>query len=86
MKEKSHNLVFFFACTARLVGCQFPDQGLNPCHLQWKHGALTTGWPGNSLHNLFRKLTEDILYQNERLKREVPVQQSSGGKSQDGSF
>ena len=27
----------------------FPDQGLNPCPLQWKHGVLTRGSPGKSL-------------------------------------
>ena len=27
---------------------QFPDQGLNLCPLQWKHGVLTTGPPGKS--------------------------------------
>ena len=32
-------------------GCQFPDQGLNPCPLQWKARVLTNGTPGNS-HNL----------------------------------
>ena len=26
----------------------FPDQGLNLCPLQWKHGVLTTGPPGKS--------------------------------------
>ena len=33
------------------VGCHFllPDQGSNLFPLQWKHGVLTPGWPGNSL-------------------------------------
>ena len=44
---------FFFRRAARLVGSQFPDQGSNPCPLQWKHGVLTTGPPGNSLHISF---------------------------------
>ena len=39
---------FFFGCTAQHVGSQFPDQGSNPCPLQWKCGVLTTGLPGNS--------------------------------------
>ena len=34
--------------TEQLVGSYFPDQGLNPCSLKWKHGVLTTGLPGNS--------------------------------------
>ena len=25
------------------MGSQFPDQGSNPCPLQWKHRVLTTG-------------------------------------------
>ena len=39
---------FFFGCAAQLAGSQFPHQGSNPCPLQWKHGVLTTGPPGNS--------------------------------------
>ena len=31
---------------ARHVGPLFPDQGSNPCPLQWKCGVLTTGPPG----------------------------------------
>ena len=31
-----------------LMGCWFPNQGLNPWPQQWKHGVLTTGPPGNS--------------------------------------
>lgn len=30
------------------VGCRLPNQGSNPCSLQWKHGTLSTGPPGNS--------------------------------------
>ena len=36
---------FFFLCH---LESQFPDQGSNPCFLQWKRGILTTGPPGNS--------------------------------------
>ena len=32
------------------VGFYFPDQGSNPCPLQWKHGVLITRQPGKSLH------------------------------------
>ena len=28
-------------------GSQFPDQGSNPCPLQWKYRVLTTGLPGD---------------------------------------
>ena len=42
--------IFFlkFGHAARLVGSQFPDQGLNPGPRQWKCRVLTTGPPGNS--------------------------------------
>ena len=31
-----------------------PQQGLNPCHLHWKHRVLTTGPPGKSqVHVVF---------------------------------
>ena len=34
---------------AHLKACRiFPNQGWNPCHLQWKRGALTIGPPGQS--------------------------------------
>ena len=37
------------------VAYRIPDQELNLCPLQWKHGVLTTGPPGNSLVFSFRK-------------------------------
>ena len=44
---------FFFlrgvGCAVWLVGSQFPDQELNLCSLQWKHGVLSTVPPRNSL-------------------------------------
>ena len=39
-------------CMAKLVGFDFPNQGLNPCPLKWKRGVLTTGSPANSLCEL----------------------------------
>ena len=39
---------FFFGCTTRHAGSQFPNQGSNPSPLQWKRGVLTTGPPGKS--------------------------------------
>ena len=39
---------FSFGHTVELVGSSFPDQGLNPCALHWKHGVLTSGMPGRS--------------------------------------
>ena len=40
--------IFWLCHTIRHVGSQFPDQGSNPCPLQWKGGVLTTGPPGKS--------------------------------------
>ena len=39
---------FWFGYATWFVGSQFPDQGLNPCPLQWKRRVLTTRSPGNS--------------------------------------
>ena len=33
----------------------FPDQGRNPCPLQWKRGVLTTGPPGKSSNIIVNK-------------------------------
>ena len=37
----------FFSSLSSMQDLRFPDQGLNPCPLQWKHGALTTRPPGS---------------------------------------
>ena len=42
-------LSLFFFLAAWHVGSYFPNQGSNPCPLQWKYGVLTTGPPGKSL-------------------------------------
>ena len=55
-----HSFFFFFCPAAQLVGSSFPDQGSNPGPLQWKHGVLTTGPPGNS-QPLFLKLQPCFL-------------------------
>ena len=39
----------YFGLTACHVGSWFPDQGLNPCPLQWKLRVLTTVPPGKFL-------------------------------------
>ena len=44
---------FFLTSPSSMQDLRFPDQGLNPCPLQWKHRALTTGPPGKSLIHLF---------------------------------
>ena len=40
--------IFYFCHTMQHVGSLFPNQGSNLCHLQWKHGVLTTELPGKS--------------------------------------
>ena len=33
--------------TMQHIRCYFPNQGSNPCSLQWKCGVSTTGWQGS---------------------------------------
>ena len=48
-KGIDHSFVLFFsAALPSIWGLKFPDQGLNPCPLQWKHDVLTTEPPGKS--------------------------------------
>ena len=51
MKSLQHRVFYFFFYSLHhvLAGSYFPDQGSNPCSLQWTHGILTTGPPGKSL-------------------------------------
>ena len=44
-----HFFFFLFGHAVWHVGSEFPDQGSNPCPLQWKHGVPTTGLPGKSV-------------------------------------
>ena len=50
--------VFFWPCLVAGRIYYFPDQGLNLCPVQWKHGVLTAGLPGNSRLNFFKKEKE----------------------------
>ena len=43
----------FFGHTTWLARSLLPDQGLNPCPLQWKYRVLIIGPPGNSLSTDF---------------------------------
>ena len=43
-----HSFFSSFGQATRLAGSYFPDQGSNPCPLQWKRGVLTAGPPGKS--------------------------------------
>ena len=45
--EETVSFFFSFGHAAWHVGT-YPNQGLNPCPLQWEHGVLTTGLPGKS--------------------------------------
>ena len=43
------------------MGSYFPDRGLNPCTLHWKHRVLTTGPPGKSQETSFYK-TQSVIH------------------------
>ena len=60
-KRRGGPLFFFFLSILWLAGSSFPDQGSNPCPLQWKLGVLTVGPPGDSQRwaTLSR---EDVLF------------------------
>ena len=47
--------LFVFATLHGIWDPKFPDQGVNPCPLQWKRGVPTTGLPGKSLYSIFCK-------------------------------
>ena len=42
--------LYFGHITARHVGSKFPNQGWNPCRLNWKPGVLMAGPPGKFLY------------------------------------
>ena len=47
------HIYFILFCHAmQHLGSFFPDQGLNPCPLHWKHRVITTGPPGKSPYRL----------------------------------
>ena len=48
-------IIIIFGHAAPHVRSQFPDQGSHLYSLIWKHGVLTTGLPGKSLIQAFRK-------------------------------
>ena len=41
-------IILFFGCAWWHAGSYFPDQGSNPCPLQWKRSVLTIGPQGKS--------------------------------------
>ena len=58
--KKKNTFIYLFNCAC--VACRIfaSRQGLNPCPLQWKCRALTTGLPGNS-HNSYFFNWEQVL-------------------------
>lgn len=52
--EESYFIAFYLELKKKIghimfhVGWQFPERKWDPCP-EWKHGVLTTGWPGNFL-------------------------------------
>ena len=55
--------IVFFLLAAQHVGSQFPNLGLNPRPMQWKHGVLTTGPPGKSqIVNAISRLDKKFNY------------------------
>ena len=44
-----YQLIFFSGCTPWNMESLFPNQGLNPGLLHWKHEAITTGLRGSPL-------------------------------------
>ena len=52
----------FFGHTGRHAGSPFPDQALNLYPLQWKHGVLTSGPPGNSHYCYILKLLKILFF------------------------
>ena len=52
--EKSLFYFFpFLGHATQLVESLFPDPGLNPCPLQWKHSILLMGPPGSPSFSIF---------------------------------
>lgn len=52
---------FFFCHNTGHVGSSFPDQGLNPCPLQWMHRVLTTAQPGKPPTSYFLSQRECVF-------------------------
>ena len=52
---------FFFGHNTGHVGSSFPDQGLNPCPLQWMHRVLTTAQPGKPPTSYFLSQRECVF-------------------------
>ena len=54
--NKQLAILFIFIFSALLCGTwnlSFPNQGLNPCPLKWKHRVLNIGPPGKVLVILY---------------------------------
>ena len=69
---------FFFSHTAWHAGSQFPDQGWNPCSLQWKCRGLTTGPPRKSWSVCFNGLNQPlsecrVIFENVTYSSDIPI-------------
>jgi len=47
--------LFIFGCAMQLAGSKFPQPGIEPVSLQWKHRVLTTEEPEKSLFGCILK-------------------------------
>ena len=45
----------------KYAGSWFPDQELNTCPVQWKHGVSTTGCSGKSLRMLSGRMGASVF-------------------------
>ena len=61
----------FFGHATRLVGCQFPDQGLNSSPWQWQLGVPTTESPGNSQQCLINNIDHVIHIESQKILSET---------------
>ena len=65
----AQGIFFFFLAVPWACGISVPDQGRNPCPLQWKCRVLTTGPPGKSLGGLKnRNLSHSFGGQKSKVK------------------
>ena len=83
-------LIYFGVLCARFAASQLPDQGSNPCLLQWKHGALTTGQPGNFRNKSFSIQTVYHVHweqKQDQLRWQLPMTllQKDDPKTRDGN-
>ena len=52
---------YFLGHARQRVGSLFPNKGLNPLPLNWKHRVLVTGPPGNPKLIVFKILSSGLI-------------------------